>query len=456
MTIDGLQDRLTELAEKFQVPGASVAVLADGRVQEAATGVVNKSTGVAATPDSLFQPGSIGKVYTATLAMRLVEEGLLELDEPIRTRLPEFRVADPEVTERVTLRHILAHTSGMDGDFLIETGRGDDCLERYVERCATLAQNHPLGATMSYCNSGYLILGRLIEVVTGQVWDAAFKDRLLDPLGLTETVTLPEDALRFNTALGHLSENPGDEPVPAPLWGMMRNGGPAGANLCATAREVLALGRLHLDGGVAPDGTRLLSQETVAAMQEPQVEVPDRWTLGSHWGLGWILFDWDGKRLYGHDGNTIGQAGFLRVVPDDGVAVALLTNGGETRQLYEHLFTDVLSELAGVSVPAPLSPPAKPVTVDLDRYVGLYERASVRMDVEKAGGELRATISITGELAQMMPQPPVVERLVPLDADLELFVGQAEGDETWGPTVFFELDGRRYVHSGVRATPKVV
>jgi CubicO group peptidase (beta-lactamase class C family) len=166
------------------VPGASLAVLADGEVTALATGVLHKGTGVAATTDSLFQIGSITKVYTATVLLRLVDQGLASLDTPVVEILPEFRVADPEVSRRVTLRHLLSHTSGISGDFFHDTGRGDDCLARYVQACADLAQNHPLGVTFAYGNTGYIVLGRVIEVLTGMVWDQALAEQLVAPLGL--------------------------------------------------------------------------------------------------------------------------------------------------------------------------------------------------------------------------------------------------------------------------------
>ena len=95
----------------------------------------------------------------------------------------------------MTIRHLLTHTSGIDGDVFTDTGRGDDCLEKYVDVLAEAAQNHPLGATWSYCNSGFSLLGRVIEKLTGTTWDQAMRDRLFTPLGLARTVTLPEEAL---------------------------------------------------------------------------------------------------------------------------------------------------------------------------------------------------------------------------------------------------------------------
>ncbi|HVA61554.1 MAG TPA: serine hydrolase domain-containing protein [Mycobacteriales bacterium] len=449
-----LSERLSELARRHEVPGASIAVLAGGAVTEAACGTLNRATGVEATTDSLFQIGSITKVYTATVVMRLAERGDLALDEPVVSYLPEFAVADPDTTKQVTVRHLLAHTSGIDGDHFADTGRGDDCLERYVETLAEVRQNHALGATMSYCNAGYAVLGRLIERVTGKTWDAALAELLIEPLGLTHTVTLPEEALRFRAAIGHVGK-PGEEPQPAPIWGLMRSAGPAGL-ICARAADVIGFARMHLDAGVAPDGARLLEAESVAAMQQPQVAVPDRWTLGDHWGLGWILFNWAGRPVYGHDGNTIGQSAFLRIVPDANIAIALLTNGGRPGDLYQDIYRELLGELADLEIPRRPEPPAEPVETDLSRYVGRYERAAALIEVTERDGRLELTVTSTGPLADLMPEPVQRLTLTAVDATEHLFVTRPEGAETWMPVVFFALpDGGRYVHFGARATAKV-
>lgn len=201
-------DRLAGLIAEYEVPGANLAFLHEGEVHEFAAGVLNVDTGVEVTTDSLFQIGSVSKVWTATQIMLLVERGELTLDTPVVQVLPEFRVADPEVTKTVTIRHLLSHTSGIDGDFFLDTGRGDDCIEKYVEACADLAQNHPIGATQSYCNAGFTIAGRVIERLTGKVWDAALREQIIEPLGLTHTHTLPEDVLRFRGAMGHMDGAP--------------------------------------------------------------------------------------------------------------------------------------------------------------------------------------------------------------------------------------------------------
>src|SRR5579864_7181095 len=187
--------RLGELARQARVPGAVLGIWADGQETVAACGVLNRATGVRVSTDSVFQVGSITKLWTATMIMQLIDAGLLSLDTTVAQALPGLRLGSPDLADQVTVAHLLTHTSGIDGDIFTDTGRGDDCLERYVELLAEAAQNHPLGATWSYCNSGFSLLGRLIEKVTGKTWDAAMRERLFTPLGLARTVTLPEEAI---------------------------------------------------------------------------------------------------------------------------------------------------------------------------------------------------------------------------------------------------------------------
>jgi CubicO group peptidase (beta-lactamase class C family) len=465
------QRRLAVLAERHKVPGASLGILrisADGKpdeLVEAAYGFANAPAKIEATTDTLFQIGSMSKVWTATVLMQLVDEGKLDLDAPVAEVLPELQLADADVAKTVTMRHLLNHTSGIDGDVFTDTGRGDDCVEKYVGLMADVKQNHPLGATWSYCNSGFTLAGRVIEQLTGQTWDAALREKLYVPLGLKHTVTLPEEALLFRTAAGHVDTvltDTGAEPVLAPVWQLPRSLGPAGL-INSIPADVLAFARMHLTGGLAADGTRVLSAASATAMTEFQADVPDKYVLGDSWGIGWIRFGWDGQRLVGHDGNTIGQAAFLRVLPDAehpgaGLAVTLLTNGGHTRDLYGDLYQEIFADLAGVAMPTPITPPAEPVRTDITPHLGRYERAGVLMEIlpgtdEIDGPVLRTTI--TGPLAELTPDDLV--HAYPMQAiGQDLYVVREPEAETWVPITFYALaTGERYLHFGARATPKV-
>ncbi|MFI6662110.1 serine hydrolase [Streptomyces sp. NPDC050523] len=464
--IDGAhwQRRLDALAARHKVPGATLGILRlrpgaddslhDERV-DAAGGVLNVDTGVPATADSVFQIGSMSKVWTATLVMQLVDEGRLDLDEPLLTVLPELRLADPEATKAVTMRHLLTHTSGIDGDVFTDTGRGDDCLEKYVAGLADVAQNHPLGATWSYCNSGFSLMGRVVEKLTGVTWDEAMRERIFGPLGLGHTGTLPEEALLHRAAAGHVTHG-GGAPERAPVWSLPRSLGPAGL-INSTVADVLAFARAHLCGGRTADGGSLLSEAGTAEMAERQAELPDPYTLGDSWGLGWIRFTWGGQLVLGHDGNTIGQLAFLRLLPAQGIAVTLLTNGGNARDLYEDLFREIFAELAGIDIPRPPAPPQHPPTVDVGRHTGVYERAGMRIDVLERDGEGVLRTTATGPLAELVPDPVEEHTMTPLDASGDLFVIRMADSQSWLPVVFYTLPGgERYVHLGVRATPKTV
>ena len=288
--------RLATLAVRHKVPGAQLGILRytegepDAQVV-AAHGLLSLRTQQPATADSLFQIGSITKVWTATVVMQLVDEGRLTLETPVVEVLPDLHLSDADVTRAVTVRHLLTHTSGIDGDVFTDAGRGDDCLERYVALLADVAQNHPLGVTWSYCNSGYSILGRIIERLTEKSWDAALRERLFTPLGLDHTVTLPEEALLFGTAVGHVEGEDQQQKV-APVWTLPRAVGPAGL-ITARAADVLAFARMHLAAGLAPDGSRILSEASAVAMAAHQVDLPEKHLLGDSWGLGWIRFGWD-------------------------------------------------------------------------------------------------------------------------------------------------------------------
>ena len=304
--------RLNELASEANVPGAALGIWSDGQETLAAHGVLNAATQVPVTTDSVFQVGSITKIWTATMIMQLVDEGLLSLDTTVSEVLPGARLGTADVGGQVTVRHLLTHTSGIDGDIFTDTGRGDDCVERYVGLLAEVPSVFTPGATYSYCNSGYVLLGRIIEVIDGQSWDESLRERLTGPLAATQTVTLPEEAILRRAAVGHQRCG-----TPVHVWGLPRSIGPAGL-ITATAGDLLTFARLHLDGGVTADGKRLLSESSAAAMQSACAAIPEFSAPGSAIGLGWRLSRWGNRTIVGHDGDTIGQSAYLRIDPEAG------------------------------------------------------------------------------------------------------------------------------------------
>jgi CubicO group peptidase (beta-lactamase class C family) len=369
---DWIADHLPALLEQYGVPGAAVAVLADGDVVDHAAGVLSMSTGVEATPDSVFQIGSITKLWTSSLVMQLVDEGKVDLDATVRSYLPDFRIADESAASVITVRQLLTHTSGFEGDIFTDTGVGDDCVEKYLGVLHDVPQLFPPGSMWSYNNAGFSVLGRLVEVLRGKPYDVCLRERLIAPLGITHAATSPYEAILFRAAVGHVQPAQDAPYQAAPVWALTRSNIPAGSMFAMSPRSLLAFARMHLDDGRAADGTQVLAPGTAARMHEKQVELPDLGFLANTWGLGFERFETPDATIIGHDGGTIGQSAFLRIVPDAGVAVALLTNGGDTMALYADLVGRVLRELAGTELPALPSPPAEPAPVEAHRYLGTY------------------------------------------------------------------------------------
>ncbi|MGW5161678.1 serine hydrolase domain-containing protein [Nonomuraea wenchangensis] len=347
---------LGELVAKYDVPGAQVAVLADGEIQDEAAGVLSLRTQVEATTNSVFKIGSITKIWTATLVQQLVDDGVLDLDRPVRDYLSGFRLSDPAATASLTARHLLTHTGGIDGNHFTDTGRNDDAIEKFVATLAEADHLLPPDTVFSYSNSGYVVLGRLVEVLRDKPFHDVLRERLVTPLGLHTAATDPYEAILHRAAVGHVQT--GGKVVPAKEWAVSYYSAPSGSHFAISARDLLEFVRLHL---AAP---------ALAALREPQVEsVPDFGGGVIGWGLGWMLYQ-DG--VVGHTGVAKGQKAWLRVVPSAGVAVAVLTNSTGGEPLAYEIFSAVLRDLAGVeTAPRPV-PPLNPTGIDADRMCGTY------------------------------------------------------------------------------------
>jgi CubicO group peptidase (beta-lactamase class C family) len=416
--------RLEELAAGTAVPGAVLGIWADGEQTIAPYGVLNRATGVEVTAASLFQIGSITKTWTATLIAQLVAEGKLSLDDAVVKLLP-----GAPIDGRITVRHLLSHQSGIDGDLFTDTGRGDDCLERYVALLGDVDQLFEPGTAYSYCNAGFVLLGRLIEVLDNRTWDESLAKRLIEPLGLTETTTLPEQAILHRNALGHTADG-----VPVKTWNLPRSIGPAGL-ITQSAADLLRFAQLHLD--------------SYSEMRSPQVAVPGGTGGFEAVGQGWRLYDWSGRKLFGHDGMTVSQLAFLRIDPEARLAVCLLTNSANAPALFDQLVSEVFTHYVGAAVPLPPEP-IDGVTVG-DEHVGVYERASVRMEVVRREDRLVLTYQATGDRLAFAEEPLVEYDLSPTaPADGNHFIARNAPDQPWTPVTFTPT----YLFNSGRVTPR--
>lgn len=381
-----LPARLRELLAHYDIPGGAVAVIQDGELTEAAAGLANIRAGVTATSDTLFLIGSITKVYTTTLVMQLVEQGQLDLDQPVATYVPDLQLGTPETSAQVTVRQLLAHTNGIPGDYLPDFGRGDEAVARYVESLASIGRLHPPGAFFSYSNSGFILAGRLLEVLTGMTWHQLIRQRLLEPAGLNDTVTLAENALPYRVGVGHIPDANG-RLVVGQMWPEFHAGAPAGFTPFATARDVVRFAQIHLEHGVAANGKRILAPESVKAMQSSQgVLVPSGSFDSAGRGLGWALSRYDGNEpVLGHNG---GSCATFRVLPERNFAVAMLTNSPAGTTAAHYLIDDIVDALFGLHVRTAPESSRRLTEMELRAFPGRYQHLDSLVEIEAVDGEL--------------------------------------------------------------------
>ncbi|MFF9017140.1 serine hydrolase domain-containing protein [Streptomyces sp. NPDC014870] len=320
-----LAEFVEQTAVKHSIPGGIVGVWADGREAFAAHGVTSLDNPLPVDEDTLFQLGSTSKTFTATALMRLVAEGRIELDAPVRRYVPELVLPDEKAAAEITVLNLLNHTSGLDWNIIVDTGDGDDALAGFVAKMADLQLIGAPGERASYSQAAFNLLGRVLEKVTGQTYEQAIASLLLEPLGLTESFFGTADVMTRRFAVGHNPDEDGDLAV-AREWRLTRGNNPGGG-LASSAADVLRWARFQIGDGRAEGGERLMPAEVLHSMREQTVELRGS-NLGDGFGICWFLREVDGVRTIEHGGSTNGQFAELLIVPERNFAVVALSNSG--------------------------------------------------------------------------------------------------------------------------------
>ena len=403
-----LRMRLDEGLRLHVVPGAAVGIVAGGGEQIVCAGITNVEQPLPIDADTVFEIASVTKTMTATVAMRLVADGRLSLDAPVRRYLPEFRVADPEVSATVTVADLFTHTAGWVGEYLEDTGPGDDALARGVAAMSTLRQLVPAGRHFSYNNVSLSVAGRIIEVVTGRGYEAAMAELLFVPLGMSHTAFFADDVLTYRLAAGHTVR----DGAPAVLRGALesrRVGHPVGG-VRSTVRDLLRYARFHLGDGTAPDGTRLLPAAALAQMREPRFPMGP----GAGWiGLSWMLADRDGTLVASHGGASVAQMTSFVLVPARDFGLVVLTNGANGTRLAADIARWATAEWLGL--PPPPEPAAVPQPADRGAYAGAYWSPLSDIDIAADDDGLTLRMRWKGSVAGRPAPAPLRLRFTATD-----------------------------------------
>jgi len=356
-----LTSLLSDHATRHGVPGAALGVLRDGVVTTAVHGVADIRTGEPVTEDTRFAIGSLGKSLLATGLARLAADARLALDDPVVAHVPEL--ASARWADDVTVRDLLANRSRLPLLDRHEFGPFPDEADRVLSRfAAELATGERTADFWSYTNAGWCLLGRVLETVSGRLWEDALRAEILTPLGLGQT-TFVHEPLAEPRATGHRGSQAVEPWTPRCL-------APAGSTLLSTVGDVLRFAEAHL------------SDDALGPLRETHAEVRIYAWLDA-WCLGWARFDWPGGLVWGWDGLLPGYRAILRLDPERRGAVALLTNGDEGRALYRSRFAEL------TALPPLLLTPSVGAARDLQRFAGEYGWPDRRWTVAVAGDGLR-------------------------------------------------------------------
>jgi CubicO group peptidase (beta-lactamase class C family) len=323
--------------ERRRADVAGTAVVAfdrDGVRFQAYFGHANIERGERVTPDTLFRAASISKLFTTTLVMQEVDAGRIGLDDPVNQHLDartRIRNADGTLARGVTIRGLLTHTSGLPVSWKgLEYG---NVLMRHVTNGLRLPQSledvvagmrtiRAPGERIVYANGGFALLGHLVARLNERPFESLVKERVLDLLGMHDSGFVIEPSMpRLATSYGGTLRGAGRKEAP-----YVRNlTGPAGA-LVTTGPELARFGRMMLRGGEI-DGSGVFPAALLRQAMELQAR--NHPELDDGWGLGFTVSEFRGRRAAGHDGGLAGVSTRLLTLPDEGIGVVVLTNGGD-------------------------------------------------------------------------------------------------------------------------------
>ncbi|MBN1261560.1 MAG: beta-lactamase family protein [Anaerolineae bacterium] len=401
------------IQEAARIPGMAIGVLQGDRMFTAGFGVTSTEHPLPVTADTLFQIGSITKVYTGAAMMRLVDRGKIHLDAPVQTYLPAFRVADPVASATVTVRHLLTHTVGWPSDVFDFEPEDYESMSAFLRRMPEVPQIASPGTWWTYANSGFLVAGCIIEKLMGKPFVHAIRELVCEPLGLYYTSADPGMVMTYRFAAGHYEAEEGLRVVrPWPLPGCAISEG----GIAASIADLLRFARFHLGDGRSDEGRRFLKPASLAEMQRSQFPIwePHEWV-----GLTWFISDREGTRILSHGGRTPGAQAELVLVPEHHFACAVLTNAAHGLEACRSARDHILQTFLSLNPPTPPEPlPATRETVAA--LEGHYRHPYFTLDLVWHTGQLHATISsplgiVPSEDSRMTCALWAPDRLVVLD-----------------------------------------
>lgn len=325
--LEGFDKVAEEGLKALKVPGLTIAVIKDDKIVYArGFGTKDVEKKLPVTPDTIFAIGSSSKAFTVFALGKLVDEGKVEWDKPVRNYIPWFRLYDKEAGERLTVRDLVTHRSGLPRHDLVWYNNLTASREDLVRRLAYLQPSADLREKFQYNNLMFLTAGYLLETLTGKRWEDAVRSLVFEPLRMKRSNFSVLDSQKdADFAFPYVSEEKGFKRIP---FRDITTVGPAGS-IDSSVNEMANWAIVHLNNGKF-GGAQLVNTLTAVDMHAPHMllgaEPVTPEILTSAYGMGWFTDVYRGHRRYHHGGNIDGFSAMVSVLPNDGLAFVALSN----------------------------------------------------------------------------------------------------------------------------------
>lgn len=332
--LGGLDDYVAKAMARWEVPGLAIAVVQEGKLVHArGYGVRSVGENAKVDAETVFPIASCTKSFTAAAIAKLIDGEKLKWDDPISKHLPAFQLSNPELTVEVTIRQALGHRTGLPtANMLWRSGAFDG--NEILARLRWLKPVAAPGEKFIYNSNMYLVLGQLVEQVSGQKWDDFLHSELFVPLGMKSTSADSSGIkARENVAAPHASDGGKLQRISRYCPDVIALGGAIHSNVLDMAQWLKA----HLDGGVS-DGRQIISkvrlQEMHTAPQQAEKRDPadprDPRVSMENYGLGWFFNDHGGRQVVEHSGNSNGFVSWIAMIPEERLGLVVLSNQHNT------------------------------------------------------------------------------------------------------------------------------
>lgn len=390
-----IEEKIEARRNELGIPGLSIAIVKDDQIiYLKGLGYKDFENKIAVTPDTQFAIGSATKAFTGLSVMMSQDEGKLNLDDSPKKYLSYFKINDPEIDGKITIRDLLSHGSGLNRtDLAWITGKLS--REEIIRVAGEAKPNAKFREKFQYQNVMFTAAGEIVAQVQKTPWEKFVETRILKPLGMTNSnISIPEMEKAKDFSFGYEYNPDTKETIKKPFRNFPTMT-PAGA-INSSARDMANWLRFMMNGGVV-NGKRLISEAAFSELMKPQMKIAPNGKV--NYGLGWFLQEWNGLKVVQHGGNIDGFNALVAMVPEKKTGFVILTNVSGS-PLPAQMMSVVWENLIG-------SPKTEAAVTNVAANVVKPEMEAGKYNLKEAGFDVEVKMQ-DGKLVMMAPGQPAL------------------------------------------------